>query len=227
MSVRSQNDGQGLLFEDDPIRHVPAPPAPEPRFEVGYLPGLEPPPSKLVPCALLTLWNPAPASGRHGPVPRLCRVGWAPLLAVPPDARINENVSLEIELGKLAALVNPRTVTMREDGVSGYRPTQHGLQLVEALRALNDPANGGAVAWRAGEMSARRLIVLVQDFPATYDVDAVVGFVVRLPPGSKQGAQVDAVLLRLLASVSARQWRAMVTAYCLWDRYATIKRTID
>ena len=117
---------QGLLFEDDPIRHVPAPPAPEPRFEVGYLPGLEPPPSKLVPCALLTLWNPAPASGRHGPVPRLCRVGWAPLLAVPPDARINENVSLEIELGKLAALVNPRTVTMREDGVSGYRPTQHG-----------------------------------------------------------------------------------------------------
>ena len=154
--VRTQNDGQGLLFEDDPIRHVPAPPAPEPRFEVGYLPGLEPPPSKLVPCALLTLWNPAPASGSHGSVPRLCRVGWAPLLAVPPDARINENVSLEIELGKLAALVNPCTVTMREDGVSGYRSTQHGPQLVEALRALNDPANGGAVAWRAGEMSVRQ-----------------------------------------------------------------------
>lgn len=229
VSVRTQYDGQGLLFEDDDLmRHVPLPPASEPRFEVGYLPGLEPPPSKLVPCALLTLWNPAPAPGRHGPVPRLCRVGWAPLLAVPPDARINENVSLQIELGKLAALVNPGTVKMREDVLVGYKPNQHGPQLVETLRALNDPACGGAVAWRAGEKTARRLIVLVQDFPATYDADAVVGFVARLPPGSKQGAQVDAVLLRRLAALSARQWRAMVTAYCLWDRYATVKgRLID
>ena len=227
VSARTQNDGQGLLFEDDSIRHVPPPPASEPRFEVGYLPGLEPPLSKLVPCALLTLWNPASEHG-HGPVPMLCRVGWAPLLAVPSDARTNDNVSLQIELGKLASLVNPRTVKMRGDVPVGYKPSQHGPPLVKALRELNDPASGGDVVGHSGKDTARRMIVLVQDFPATYDADAVVSFVVRLPPGSKQGAQVDSVLLRHLASLSARQWRAMVTAYCLWDRYATVKgRLID
>ena len=42
----------------------------EPRFEVGYLPTLEPAPSLLVPGPLLDLWDTGASRGRHGPVAR-------------------------------------------------------------------------------------------------------------------------------------------------------------
>jgi len=52
--------------------------------------------------------------------------------------------------------------------------------------------------------------------------------VVTLPPGSKQGPQVDRKLLRTLAARSARQHRAMVAAFCLFDKYGTVNgRLID
>ena len=196
----------------------------QPRFEVGWLPTLAPDPSKLVPSTLLELWNPVPSRGRHGPTPVLCRLGWAPLLHVPPDARANDAVSLRIRLGALAAYVWPDTVKVRDDGrVRGYKPATHGPLLWQALRDLNDP-DRGAIAWADGDETGRRILVVVNIYPDTLHADGTVGFVVSLPPGAKRrGPQVDPMLLARQAARSDRRRRALITGYCLWDAYGTVR----
>jgi len=196
----------------------------QPRFEIGWLPTLAPETSKLVPSALLELWNPAPSRGRHGPTPILCRLGWAPLLHVPPNARANDAVSLRIRLGALASYVWPDTVMVREDGqVRGYKPSTHGPLLWQALRDLNDP-NRGSIVWTDGDETGRRILVMVNIYPTNLSADGTVGFVVSLPPGaSRRGPQVDPMLLARQAARSDRRRRALVTGYCLWDTYGTVK----
>ena len=196
----------------------------QPRFEIGWLPTLDPEPSKLIPSALLELWNPAPSRGRHGPTPILCRLGWAPLLHVPPAARANDSVSLRIRLGALASYVWPDTVIVKEDGqIRGYKPATHGPLLWQALRDLNDP-NRGSIAWTDGDETGRRILVMVNIYPTELSADGTVGFVVSLPPGaSRRGPQVDPMLLARQAARSDRRRRALVTGYCLWDAYGTVK----
>lgn len=227
VTARELRDGQTALPFDFDTLMTTVPPPDEPRFEVGYLPTLAPEPSKLVPTALLSLWDVAglggASRGRHGPVPIPRRIGMEAILAVPPDARINESVYLDTILGRLAAGVWPQTVRMLPDGtVTGYRVDRHGAPLLEALRVVHGPEYG-SVAWVDSSGGARRVLVMVRDWPRTLDAGAKVGLVVALPPGSnRQGPMVDALVLRLLAATSARQHRMMLTAYCLWDRYGTI-----
>lgn len=225
--ARELRDGQTALpFDYAALQDGLAVPPDEPRFETGYLPFLELETSKLVPTALLSLWDNAglggASRGRGGPVPIPRRIGMEVLLAVPPDARINDSVRMVMRLDKLAALVWPRTVRLLPDEtVVGYRRDRHGPLLIEALKVVSGP-DYGTVAWSDGKSGARRVLVLVLDWPRSHEPGEPASFIVTLPPGSRQGPMVDKVVLRNLASASNGQHRMMLTAYCLWDRYGTI-----
>ena len=203
-----------------------APPQTAPRFEIGHSGELEPEPSKLVPTALLSLWDEGGAS--RGPVPIPRRIGMEILLAVPPDARAHDSEPLPTTMGRLAAAVWPGTVRILSDGnVVGYKQTRHGPALLKALEKVHGPKHG-SVAWRAGATGARRVLVTVVDWPESNAPDALLVLRVALPPESQQGPQVDKLLLRSLAATSNHQHRMMLTAYYLWDRYGTVKgRLID
>ena len=210
---RELYEGQiALPFDYDLLQHAAAePPATEPRFEVGYLPGMEPGPSK-VPCALLDLFGSAPSRGHGGPVPVWGRMGWEALLAPEPGDYQRRTADLEIGCGNMSALVWPTT---------DYKPSRHGPLLLEGAQMLNDPTS--AVRWRGSARAARILLVMVYMPPEVpYDRDGRIGFYVTRPEGSQQGPQVDTSLLRYLRAKGWRLHRIMVTGYCLWDRYATV-----
>ena len=183
-------------------------PPDEPRFEVGYLPTLAPTPSKLIPSPLLDLWDTGPSRGRGGPVSLARRVGLEVLLATPPDARPNEHVALDTTMGKLAGAVWPGT---------RYSSTRHGRMLLNALREVHS----GKVAWSEGDRGALRVLVTVHDWPRSFAYDSPLAFGVMLPPGSRQGAQIDRHAVRGTWH-SYRQNRLLLVAYCLFDRYGTI-----
>lgn len=204
---RDLRDGRiAPLFDYDALAR--AVPPDEPRFEVGYLPTLAPEPSKLIPSPLLDLWDTGPSRGRGGPVALARRIGLEVLLATPPDARPNEHVALDTTIGKLASAVWPGT---------RYSPARHGHMLLNALREVHN----GKVAWSDGERGALRVLVTVHDWPRSFDDNAPLAFGVMLPPGSRQGAQIDRYAVRCTWH-SYRQNRLMLVAYCLFDRYGTV-----
>ena len=205
--ARELHDGQTTLPFDYDV--LASPPEHEARFEVGYLPTMEPPPSRLVPYALLDLWDSGASRGRHGPVPLARRIGLEVLLAVPPDVRANEAVLLSTTMGDLAGGVWPSTK---------YVPKRHGPMLERDLRVVHS----GRVAWSDGEHGALRVLVSVRDWPRSYHRDARLAFDVRLPPGSRQGPQIDRKAVRL-TWFSYRHNRLLLTAYCLFDRYGTVR----
>lgn len=126
--ARELREGQTALpFDYDLLqRAAQPPPAKEPRFEVGYLPFLEVE-SRLVPSALLDLWDTGAGRGKHGPVPLPRRIGLEVLLSAPPDARVNDAVLMSTTMGNLYSGVSPRTK---------YVPKRHGPNLTEALRVI-------------------------------------------------------------------------------------------
>ena len=204
---RELRDSQvALPFDYDALAR--AVPPDEPRFEVGYLPTLAPEPSKLIPSPLLDLWDTGPSRGRGGPVTLARRIGLEVLLATPPDARPNEHVALDTTMGKLAGAVWPGT---------RYSPARHGHMLLNALREVHN----GKVAWSDGERGALRVLVTVHDWPRSFAHNASLAFGVMLPPGSRQGAQIDRYAVRCTWH-SYRQNRLMLVAYCLFDRYGTV-----
>ena len=210
--ARELHDGQTALpFDYALLQRAAAPPETEARFEVGYLPGLEPEPSK-VPCALLDLFGSAPSRGHGGPVPVWGRIGWEALLAPAPGDYRGRTADLEISYGNMGGLVWPTT---------DYKPSRHGPLLLEGARMLNDPTS--AVRWRGSAGAARILLVMVYMPPEEpYERDGRMGFYVTRPEGSRQGPLVDASLLRYLRAKGWRLHRIMVTGYCLWDRYGTV-----
>ena len=204
---RELRDGHAALpFDYDALAKTVPPD--ESRFEVGYLPTLAPTPSKLIPSPLLDLWDTGPSRGRGGPVTLARRVGLEVLLATPPDARPNEHVALDTTMGKLAGAVWPGT---------RYSPTRHGRMLWNALREVHS----GKVAWSEGDRGALRVLVTVHDWPRSFAHNAPLAFGVMLPPGSRQGAQIDRYAVRGTWH-SYRQNRLLLVAYCLFDRYGTI-----
>ena len=208
--ARELRDGQTALpFDYDLLqRAAQPPPAKEPRYEVGYLPSLEIE-SRLVPSALLDLWDTGAGRGKHGPVPLPRRIGLEALLAAPPDVRANEAVLMSTTMGKLHRGVSPRTK---------YVPKRHGPNLTEALRVVHN----GKVTWRSGARGARRVLVAVRDWPESFNSDEPISFDLRLPPGSRQGPQIDRNAVRM-TWFSHRHNRILLTAYCLFDKYGTIK----
>ena len=203
--TRELRDGQTALpFDYDLLQ---PPPAKEPRFEVGYLPFLEIE-SRLVPSALLGLWETGAGRGKHGPVPLPRRIGLEVLLSAPPDVRVNEAVLMSTTMGKLYSGVSPRTK---------YLPKRHGPRLTEALRVVHN----GKVSWRNGARGALRVLVAVRDWPGSFDSDEPLSFDLRLPPGSRQGPQIDRNAVRM-TWFSHRHNRILLTAYCLFDKYGTV-----
>ena len=127
---------------------------------------------------------------------------------MPPDARSNDAVLLSTTMGELASGVWPSTK---------YVPKRHGPMLVRDLRIVHN----GKVAWSDGEYDALRVLVAVRDWPRSYHRDARIAFDVRLPPGSRQGPQIDRNAVRM-TWFSYRHNRLLLTVYCLFDKYGTV-----
>ena len=98
-----------------------------------------------------------------------------------------------------------------------YSPTRHGRMLWNALREVHS----GKVAWSEGDRGALRVLVTVHDWQRSFAHNAPLAFGVMLPPGSRQGAQIDRYAVRGTWH-SYRQNRLLLVAYCLFDRYGTI-----
>lgn len=78
------------------------------------------------------------------------------------------------------------------------------------------------MTWRNGARGARRVLVAVRDWPGSFDSDEPLSFDLRLPPGSRQGPQIDRNAVRM-TWFSYRHNRILLTAYCLFDKYGTVK----
>ena len=203
-------DGQ-IALPIDYEYTTPAPPENEPRIEVGYLPTLDPGTSLLA-LALLNMFSGAASRGRSGPVPVPARIGWEVLVALGGDdrERVGGPALLECTLMDLHRMVFPATA--RWDDRNGDR----------LLRGLSD-LDAARVRWRGDAAGGLYPLVEVYRLPTDALPGEPVSFLSHLPPGSRQGPQVDRVELRHLAAISARQHRAMLAAYVLWDQRATVK----
>ena len=190
------------------------PPPNKPRYEMpAWLPGWEPPPSKLISSPIVDLWDSGPSRGRHGPNPIPNRLGWELLLAPAPGDYIGGVADVSVKLGDLSLPIWPNT--------GRYKCTVHGPQLRDAARWLNDPDN--ATRWSADAHAPPTNLVLWYRAPTyPYNPDQEVAAYVTAPDGGRRrGAQIDNHQRRILAATSYRQHRVYVNACVLWDRYAT------
>ena len=199
-----------LPFDWAALNAQPGPPAAAPRFEVAYLPTLDPDAESLLPLAMLELFTAAAARGSGGPVPVPARIGWEVVLALDATARTGGAARLDCTLDDLHRMVYP--ATSRWDRRKGPRLVR-GLFNLDAAR----------VRWRGDETGGLYPLVEVYRLPTRTAPDEPVLFLSHLPPGSPQGPQADSLLLRHLAAASARQHRMMLAAYCLFDTCGTAK----
>ena len=207
--ARELRDGQAALpFDFDALQAV-APPD-QPRFEVGYLPTLKPAPS-LLPLALLDVFSSAASRGRGGPVPVPARIGWEVLVALGGNdrERIGGPALLDCTLIDLFSMVYPAT------------PRWQNAKGDTLLRGLFN-LDAARVRWRGDAGGGLYPLVEVYRLPTSARPGEPLAFLSHLPPGSRQGPQVDRMVLRILAAKSARLHRMMLVAYCLYDRYGTV-----
>ena len=215
MPTTNRDRQQHLPFDLDTSQSAP-PSNDEPRFEQpALIPDWGVPPSKLIPVLLLDMWDSGPSRGQSGPVPVPQRAAWELLLAPAPGDYVRGVADVQITVGELAQLVWPAT--------GRYKRTEHGYQLREAARWLNDPDN--ATRWSAHALDTPTNLVLWYNAPVEpYYADQKIGAYITVPDGGRRrGAQIDNYLRRILAATSYRQHRVYVTACVLWDRYATVR----
>ena len=212
-SLHRNNDQLRLPFDDANLTK-PLPPPNAARFETAYLLPEWEPESSMLPRALLDLLDFGASRGSGGPVPVPQRVGLELLLMPAPGDWQAEQATLTLTLGDLGYRVWPTI---------GYRSGEHGSQLYQAARWLNDPDN--ATWFRRNQRSLPILIVTFFAPPvAPYRRDQTIGVHVVLPDGGrKRGAQFDANLRRVLAATSYCQHRVYLAAVSLWDRHATFR----
>lgn len=189
--------------------HPAAPPADQPRFEVAYLPTLDPDADSRLPLAMLDLFTAAASRGSGGPVPVPARIGWEVVLALDSAARIGGPARLDCTLADLHRRVYPATPRWQK---------RHGPAMVRGLFNLD----AARVRWRGDATGGLYPLVEVYRLPTQPLPAERAVFLSHLSPGSQQGPQADSELLRRLAVASARQHRMMLSAYCLWDRYGTV-----
>ena len=187
---------------------VPVPPD-EPRFVVGYLPYLVPDPS-LLPLALLDLFGRTSVRGKGGPVPVAARIGWEVILAVSAKERSDGLHVLECTLMDLYRMIYPNTPKWQK---------VKGKKLLGGLVALD----AARVRWRGDAAGGLYPLAEVYRLPTVAHASERVVFMTHLPPKSQQGPLVDCILMRELRSTSWRKHRMMIAAYCLFDRYGTVK----
>ena len=91
-----------------------------------------------------------------------------------------------------------------------YRHIPELAQALEALDRMAIPYRG--TAWRP---------VLVRNIPASDEIhlDTIIEFSIKLPPGSRQGPQIDRQALRSLAPRSFPRYRGLLGLSAYWDRY--------
>ena len=208
----STDDQPHLPFDWNALTSEPPPN--KPRYEVpAWLPGWEPPPSKLISSPIVDLWDSGPSCGRHGPCPVQVRLGWEMLLAPAPGDYIGGVADVRIKLGDLALGIWPNT--------GRYKRTVHGHQLRDAASWLNNPDN--ATRWSADAHAPPDNLVLWYRAPtAPYNPDQeLVAYVTAPDGGRRRGAQIDNHQRRILAAISYRQDRVYMNACILWDRHAT------
>ena len=200
ITYREARDDQTLLFAPEELE-----PVARPRFEMAYLPGLEPPPSKLIPTPLLAMFG-LTGPDRRGAVPFGVRLGWEALFSgAVPAGRIGV---YRPTLRELWTRVCPATKYVR---------SRSGRLLYQGARWLNDPDH--ATMWRTGDTAI--LLVTFRAVPTPpYPADQQVLLEIAHPPNTN-GAMVDRYLMRTLANASYRQFRAYVSTCCLVDCYGT------
>ena len=98
-------------------------------------------------------------------------------------------------------------------GWNRFQRYRHIPELAAALQALDRmaiPYRG--TAWRP---------VLVRNIPVSNEIhlDTTIEFSIKLPPGSRQGPQIDRQALRSLAPRSFPRYRGLLGLSAYWDRY--------
>ena len=151
--VPAQDDRPGadhLPFDWDALH---AAPPDQPRFEVAYLPTLDPDADSLLPLAMLDLFTSAASRGYGGPVPVPARIGWEVVLALDAAARRGGPAQLNCTLADLHQMVYPATPRWQK---------RHGPDLVRGLFNL-DVAR---VRWRGDATGGLYPLVEVYRLPS-------------------------------------------------------------
>ena len=172
----------------------------------GFLPGLEPEKTALVPALPLQVWDGAKAGNPGGGVPLSQGLWFEAVTAVPRSERGRRIVRLPLTLRDLVAFA----------GWKHYRPSRHIPQLRRALLEVDS----FWVGWERRDWK----LVAPQALPK---LGAKLGDVlpvhVFMPDGCERGPLIDRQPLRLYRPSDAPAFRAWARLAYLWNQYGTRK----
>ena len=183
---------------NDRLPTLPAKPGPV----QSALPFVPDQPEHVLPVYLLNTDRRLLEHGGNRAVPLPWRFWYEALLSAPFAAYGSE------------AVLAPRVADLiRFAGWNRFQRYRHLPELAAALATLDRmalPYRG--TAWRP---------VLVRNIPASdqIDLNTEIEFSIKLPPGSRQGPQIDRRALRSLAPRSFPRYRGLLGLSAYWDRY--------
>lgn len=172
----------------------------------GWLPGLEPPPSRIVPAMPLVIFDatgrPSTSRGRGASI--ALRLAIELLMAVPREDRSGP-VEVEFTLGDLVSWLWP--------GKRKAKPNEFWPKIRTARHELHNAAIPISDVEYWIPFASRR-------FPRTpRDRSARFTFELKLPPGSEIGPRVHRPTLRLYGLQSAPKYRAWLGLSYLWHKH--------
>ena len=172
----------------------------------GFLPGLEPEKTALVPALPLQVWDGVKAGNPGGGVPLSQGLWFEAVTAVPRSERGRRIVRLPLTLRDLVAFA----------GWKHYRPSRHIPQLRRALLEVDS----FWVAWERRDWK----LVAPQALPKLdAKLDDLLPVHVFMPDGCERGPRIDRQPLRLYRPSDAPAFRAWARLAYLWDKYGTRK----
>ena len=172
----------------------------------GFLPGLEPEKTALVPALPLQVWDGVKAGNPGGGVPLSQGLWFEAVTAVPRSERGRGIVRLPLTLRDLVAFA----------GWKHYRPSRHIPQLRRALLEVDS----FWVGWERRDWK----LVAPQALPKLdAKLDDVLPVHVYMPDGCERGPLIDRQPLRLYRPSDAPAFRAWARLAYLWNQYGTRK----